>query len=435
MTPDPNTWYGANRADDIDRPPLAGDIETETCVIGGGLAGIATALAIAGRGRPVVLLEARRIGWGASGRNGGFVSRGFPISMPKLAERYGLDLARALWCLSGEALTLVGRRAEAAPAKALDGRGALRCRFAGYPDTLRRFVDDMNGRFDAGLDYLPQDQLRTMLATSAYADGYLNPSSLQVNPLNLACAMARQSETLGAVLHDGSAATRIERVGAARRIHTAGGTVTARHVVLAGGAYLGLLNRRLGFATVPVASFVMTTEAASDRIGQAIRTGAAVSDTRVATDYYRRLPDGRLMWGGRASAFAYREARIAERLHADMARIYPQLADLKVATAWSGLMPIARHRMPVIGPIDDGLWVAACFGGLGLVTTTLAGELIGAAITEGDDRYRYFARFGLPFAGGSLGRAAFQLIYWRHKLADRFASAPQRADARRSETS
>jgi glycine/D-amino acid oxidase-like deaminating enzyme len=140
------------------------------------------------------------------------------------------------------------------------------------------------------------------------------------------------------------------------------------------------------------------------------------------------------MWGGRADACEPDAARISRLLHADMARIYPQLADLKVETAWSGLMPIARHHMPVIGPLADGLWAAACFGGLGLVATTLAGELIGAAITEGDDRHRHFAPFGLPFAGGPLGRAAFQLIYWRHKLTDRLALA-RRSAARRTEAS
>ena len=123
--------------------------------------------------------------------------------------------------------------------------------------------------------------------------------------------------------------------------------------------------------------------------------------SRVATDYYRRLPDGRLLWGGRASAVEWKSSRLAALLARDMARIHPALGALKVTSAWSGLMPIARHRMPIIGQLAAGLWAAACFGGLGMATTPMAGELIGDAIAGGDDRYRRFAPFGTPFAGWS----------------------------------
>lgn len=423
MSAYPETRYAATRSDNRQWPVLAGSLEAETCVIGGGLAGLATALGLAERGRSVVLLEGRRIGWGASGRNGGFASRGYPLSMTVLAAKLGLDHAKKLWDLSGEALALVRRRSEAPGDAVLDGHGALRCRVVGHPDTIPGYVETMNRNFDAGLVYLPQARLDEMLATSCYADGYLNPSSLQIHPLNLARSMAADADTKGARLYEDSLATALERVGAGWKVTTASGSIMARHVVLAGGAHLGLLNRRVGLATVPVASFVVATEAAPERIRAAIRTDYAVSDTRVATDYYRILRDGRLLWGGRASAFESTSEAIARRLNRDMTRIYPQLADLRIDSAWSGLMPIARHRMPVIGPVEEGLWTAACFGGLGLVTTTLAGELLAGAIAGGDDRYRYFVPFGLPFAGGALGRAAFQMIYWRHQLEDRLIAS------------
>jgi len=409
--------------------PLAGDIEAETCVIGGGLAGIATALALVAKGRSVVVLESERMGWGASGRNGGFASPGYPVGMPALAAQVGEHEARALWRLSVEALALVRRRAEALGPSALQGIGALRTRIAGYPDTLRDHVAAMNERFGAGLVYLPQAELRAMVATECYVDGYLNPSSLQVHPLNLLRGMAQEAAAKGAVLHEGSRVGRLVKIGARHRARTSAGSVTAQHIVLAGGAHLGLLHARLGLATVPVASYVMSTEPDPERVNAAITTHAAVSDTRVATDYYRKLPDGRLLWGGRASALQSNAADIGRLLHADMTRIFPQLDTLRVATAWSGLMPIARHRMPIIGPLETGIWAAACFGGLGLATTTLAGELIGGAIAEGDDRYKHFAPFRPMFAGGSLGRAAFQMIYWRHQLGDRAKRSKHRGRA------
>jgi gamma-glutamylputrescine oxidase len=430
----PPTHYAATRTDDARWPGLDGDHETETCIVGGGLAGVAAALALAERGRSVILLEAHRIGWGASGRNGGLATRGYPIAMPALADRVGIDEARALWRLSSEALAIVRRRAEALGPTVLVGHGALRCRMAEHPDSLGSYVSAMNERFNAGLVHLPAAQLGAMLATDRYADGYLNPSSLQLQPLNLARGMATTAAQHGAHLHEGAAVVSLKRRGTAWTVATKAGAVTARHVVLAGGAHLGLLHRRLGLATVPVASFVMTTEPAPERIRQAIATDAAVSDTRVATDYYRVLPDGRLLWGGRASALEPNAARLARLLRGDMARIYPQLADLKVEMAWGGLMPIARHRMPVIGPLEQGLWAAACFGGLGLVNTTLAGELIAGAIADGDDRHRHFAPFGLPFAAGSAGRAAFQFIYWRHQLGDQFQQMRRRASRPAKET-
>lgn len=414
----PVTHYALTREDDVGWPVLSGRHETETCVVGGGLAGLATAHALAARGRAVVLLEARRVGWGASGRNGGFASPGYPLGMPTLGARFGEETALALWRLSTEALGLVRQRAEAMGPGVLEGQGALRCRMRGSDDDLPGYVATMNERFGARLEYLPPERLRTLVRSDSYEDGYLNHASLQIHPLNFTRGMARLAVGAGARIVEGSPALRLERAGGAHVVHTAQGSVSARNVVLAGGGYLRGLHARLGLAIVPVASFVMATEPAPDLLEAVIPSLHAVSDTRVATDYYRRLPDGRLLWGGRASAIEWSPPRLTRLLARDMALIHPSLAALRVETAWSGLMPIARHRMPVIGELEKGMWAATGFAGLGMATTTLAGELIGGAIAGEDDRHRLFAPFGTPFAGGLAGRAAFQAIYWRHQIMD-----------------
>jgi len=414
----PATHYAATRRDDGHWPEATGRHEVETCVIGGGLAGTATALELAERGRSVMLVESHRIGWGASGRNGGFASRGFPVGILDLAERIGRDEALALWRMSDMALRKVADRAERLGPGIIEGRGGLRCRMVEHPDNLRGIVDRLNRDYDAGLVLLGRDELHERLISDRYADGYLNPSTLHIQPLNLTRAMAAEAARAGAILHENSAVLELDPTGPVKRVRTAGAEIRARHVVLAGGAYMGMLYPRLGLATVPVATFVMTTPPMGERLDRAIRTDAAVSDTRVATDYYRVLPDGRLLWGGRASACEPGPARLAELLRRDVASIYPQLADIEIETAWGGVMPYARHRMPIIGPLEPGLWSASCFGGLGLTATTLAGELIAAAIADGDDRHRHFARFRPQFAAGSLGRVAFQAIYWKHQLED-----------------
>lgn len=287
-------------------------------------------------------------------------------------------------------------------------------------DTLGRYVATMNETFDADLSFVPREQLRECLVTDRYADGYFDARSFVVHPLNLVRGLAREAAKLGAQIYEGSRVRALDEERGWRSVSTGHGQVRARHVVLAGGAYLGGLHRRLGAAIVPVASLVIATKPNRELIETAIRTKAGVSDTRLIPDYYRVLPEGRLLWGGRATAYSPNPERIRRLLRADIRRIYPQLAGTEIEMAWSGLMAFARHQMPVIALLSDCVWAATGFGGQGLATTMLAGNLIASAIADGDDRYRQFAPFGLPFAGGRLlGRPAFQFIAWRAQLEEK----------------
>jgi gamma-glutamylputrescine oxidase len=415
----PSTYYAATLTHDGRWPRLVGHHEAEVCVIGGGLAGVATALALAEQRRSVVLLEACRVGWGASGRNGGFVSPGYPASMLSLNKRLGEQAALALWRLSTDAVETVRQRATKLSPGVFAGTGGLTCRIAGHPDTLRAYVTEMNERFNAGLVVVPKEALREIVVTDHYVDGYSDPTSFLVHPLNLVRGMAKEATKLGARFHEGARARAVCSNKIDHVVTTDRGSVRAKHVVLSGGAYIGFLHRPLAFATVPIASFVIATKPMPEYIGAFIRTKAGISDTRLIPDYYRVLPEGRLLWGGRASSCQPNIERLKRLLHQDMTRIYPELSNVAVDLAWGGLMSFARHRMPIIARISDGIWVASAFGGHGLGTTTLAGTLIAAAITDGDDRYRYFAPFGLSFAGGPLlGRPAVQLIVWRQRIAD-----------------
>ena len=165
----------------------------------------------------------------------------------------------------------------------------------------------------------------------------------------------------------------------------------------------------------------MVTEPLGDNLGKAIGTKHSLADRSFATNYYRPLQDGRLLWGGRVEAWRPSRERLAQSLQRDMAWFYPDLAKVKVDVAWGGLMPYLRHRMPMIGAIGEGRWVATGFGGLGMGITTMAGRLIASAITEGDTSWQLFRRFGLPFAGSRMGRAAAQMVYWKHKATDAIA--------------
>jgi gamma-glutamylputrescine oxidase len=405
-----DSYYSRTRSDDARRPVLDGTIETETCVIGGGLAGLATALALAEKGRSVVLIEARRVGWGASGRNGGFVSPGYSLGLDKIERTLGSEAARALYRLSLDAHALVRRRADEAGIRR--EAGLLKCHLAEHGEGLTPHVARMNETYGLRLEHWPRARMAEALATDRYADGAYNPDAFRVHPLDLSRGLARLAEEKRARIFEATPATGLERDVGGRVVITPNGRVRCRHVVLACGGYVGGLDLRVSAATIPVATYVAVTEPLGDRLKQTIRVSSGVSDVRLANDYYRPLLDTRILWGGRISVFHPDPERLKEIIRADMLKVYPQLADVRMEIAWGGWMGYARHKMPCIAALDDGLWHNTCFGGHGLVATTVGGELVAAAIMHGDDRWRMLQPFGLAFAGGPIGKIPAQMVYW-----------------------
>ncbi len=422
-----DSYYARSLVEPGNYPALDGEIETETVVVGGGLAGCATALDLAERGRKVVLVEAHDIGWGASGRNGGFVSTGVPTGIPALVRRVGLAAAQEIYkeCRMGHAL-LRERIARYAIQCGPIQDGALRCNMARPSERLEELCAMMARDFDTQYEYWPRTRVSDALATARYSDGFFNPYTYCVHPLNLTRGLARAAAAQGGRIFENSPVTALVTSGDRREVRTRSGRIRAERIVLTCGGYVDGLHAVVSAATVPIATFVMVTEPLGDRLRRAIRVPYAISDIKVATNYYRPLADTRLLWGGRVLAWEPGAAHLARALKSDMARFYPSLADAKIETAWGGLMPFTRHKLPVFGEIEPGIWYATGFGGLGLALTTTAGRLIGAGIVEGDERWRLFARLGLPFAGGKLGRIPAQLVYWRHQASaafDRMRSA------------
>lgn len=405
-----DSYYTRTRADDARRPTLDGTVEAETCVIGGGLAGLATALALAEKGRSVVLIESRRVGWGASGRNGGFVSPGYSLGLDKIERKLGADAARTLFKLSLDAHALVRDRADEAGIRR--EAGILKCHLAEHGEGLAPYVARMNETYRLKLEHWPKARMAEALATDRYADGAYNPDAFRVHPLDMSRAFARLAEAKGVRIFEGTPATGFGREAGGRIVTTPAGRVRCRHVVMACGGYAGWLNLRVSAATIPVATYVAVTEPLGDRLKQTIRVSTGVSDVRLASDYYRPLLDGRILWGGRISVFQPDPERLKAIIRADMLKVYPQLADVRMDVAWGGWMGYARHKMPCVGQLDDGLWHVTCFGGHGLVATTVGGEIIASAIADGDDRWRMLAPFGLAFAGGPIGKIPAQMVYW-----------------------
>src|SRR6185295_7500903 len=230
--------------------------------------------------------------------------------------------------------------------------------------------------------------------------------------LNYTLGLAAAAEAAGARIFERTMATAIDPSGVRKRIATPHGLVRAHHVVLAGNVQAGAADREVGATVLPVSTYVAVTAPLGETLFDAVRYTGAVADTRRAGDYFRIVADDRLMWGGRFTTRAAPPRRLKSLLRGDMLRAFPQLEGVAIEYAWTGTMGYALHKMPQIGELAPGYWLAGAFGGHGLNTTAMRGDMIARAILDGDDRWRLFSSYELVWAGGPLGRAAAQAVAW-----------------------
>ena len=418
------SYYTQTRSPGCLRAPLTGEEQAQVCVVGGGLAGLATALALAERGWSVVLIEARRVGWGASGRNGGFVGPGFSRSLPALIKRLGMQHTRELYELSRDAVARVRARIERHSIECgpiVDG--VLRTTLFNDIDALKRHRHFMHEHFDTELELWGQERLRSVVHSDRYFGALFSNNTFHFHPLNYARGVASAAEQAGARIFEASSATSIVDHHGGYLVSTERGRVKAEQVVVSCGGYIDGLVPRLSNAIVPVATYVITTQPIGrDRLRHAIDVRFGISDERLANDYYRALDDTRILWGGRISVRRSRPPNLSALMLNDMLKIYPQLAGIRVEHAWHGLMSYPVHKMPQVGELRQGLWYAMGFGGHGMNTTTMAGDLIAGAIADKDDRFRLLAPFGLFPTAGPIGAGAAQLSYWYYRLKDTLRS-------------
>jgi len=406
-----------------ERARLSGKRAADVCIIGGGLAGLSTALGLVERGvRDVVVLEAQQVGFGASGRNGGFVFGGYSLDCADLLRILGAARARELYALTTDAVDLMRRRIT---------RYGIECDATHAGVILANWFDEP-ARLEAqrrlmkesfGVDWEPVDPatLATQLKSNRYHGGLLEHNAFHFHPLKYVLGVAAAVADAGAQIYEHSPVVRLQQQGSGFLVETAEGAVEARQVVMAGGGYVRNVYPRVERAVLPIATYVMATEPLGARLKDAIDTSAAIYDTRFAFDYYRPLPDTRILWGGRISVLNREPQAIARLLRRDLLKVYPQLHDVRIEYAWGGLMSYARHKMPQIGQSADGVWYAVGFGGHGMAPTTVSGELLAAAIAGERPVPEAFAAFGLTHTFGTLGLATAQLTYTAMQARDALA--------------
>ncbi|QOC21629.1 FAD-binding oxidoreductase [Wenzhouxiangella sp. AB-CW3] len=414
-----STWYQAT-APQPDFASVSGLHRYRVAIVGAGLAGLSTALGLIERGqRDVCVIDAAMPGAGASGRNGGFVFAGYSLDNEALVEQLGSTAARTLHGWTREAVSLMRHRADRHGIDCqINDAGVVLADWFGDDAVLSTMAKRWPDELGFGLDLLDRKALREQVCSHRYGCGLHEPGSFHFHPLRYLLGLAEVIENHGGAVLAHSPVRSIDREHGRWRLRCDHGQVEADEVVLTTGGYDRRLHRPVQRALQPVATYIAVTEPLGVRLQEVLPAPVAVYDTRFAFDYYRPLPDRRLLWGGRISMAARSPAAIRRLMARDLARVFPELRGVRLEYAWGGWMSYARHQMPLIGRQPNGLWYGLAFGGHGMATTTLSGEVLAEALTGDGGRLQAFSRWPPIWGGGPVGRAGIQGYYWYRQLLD-----------------
>ena len=405
------SYYAASSLPQPDHPVLQGEHVADVCVVGGGFTGLNTALELAERGMSVILLEAHKIGWGASGRNGGQLIRGVGHGLEQFEGIIGKDGVRQMKLMGLQAVEIVRQRVERFNI-ACDLTWGY-CDLANKPRDLEGFAEEADELRSLGYRHetrlLQANEVRSVVGSDRYMGGFVDMGSGHLHPLNLALGEAGAAAQLGVKLFEHSAVTRID-YGPQVRVHTAQGSVRANSVVLGCNAYLKDLNPQLSGKVLPAGSYIIATEPLSEAQAHALLPqNMAVCDQRVALDYYRLSADRRLLFGG-ACHYSGRDPQdIAAYMRPKMLEVFPHLKDVKIDYQWGGMIGIGANRLPQIGRLPDqpNVYFAQAYSGHGVNATHLAGKLLAEAISgQHSDGFDLFAKVPhITFPGGKYLRS------------------------------
>ena len=398
------SYYAASAHPAPVRAPLHGDVEADVCVVGGGIAGCSTALHLAARGYRVVLLEGRRVGWGASGRSGGQAIFGYASGQDKLIAELGREDARRLFDLSVEALDLL---------RDTVARHAIDCdlhwgqvHVAVKPrqvDELKAWRDELARDCDyRTLRWMERDETHALIASDRYLGGLIDTRSGHLHPLNYTLGLARAAEAAGAVIYEESQVTGLDH-GDVVTVRATGGNVRARHVALCCNAYIDdRVSRKLRNRIMPVGTYIVATEPLGEaRMRSIIRENVAVTDVNWVLDYFRCSADHRLLFGGRVSYSGLDPLGTERATRARMLAVFPQLADVRIDYAWGGYVDITMSRAPDFGRLAPNVYYLQGFSGHGIALTGLAGKLVAETVAGQAERFDLYAKLKhRDFPGG-----------------------------------
>ena len=376
----PASYYTATATPQAGFAPLQGEVTADVCIVGGGYTGLSAALHAAQKGLSVVLLEAHRVGFGASGRNGGQVGSGQRQDQVWLEKIVGREDARRLWDMAEEAKALVHDLVQTHAITDAHWRPgvAVACwTEAGVRDT-HDYVEKLRRDYDYHkIEVLDRDGIQALIGSPVYKGGEVDRGAAHIHPLNFAIGIAKAADAAGAILHENSEVLEI-RPGEKPVVVTAGGRVTANTVLLAGNGYLGGLEPSVAAKVMPINNFIVATEPLGERAADVLAEPIAVYDTKFMVNYWRLSEDNRLLFGG-GESYGYRFPDIVKTVSKPMLEVYPQLKDVRIDYAWGGTLAITVNRLPCFTSPQKNVLSASGFSGHGVALATLAGKLLAEA--------------------------------------------------------
>ncbi|MBE1274956.1 NAD(P)/FAD-dependent oxidoreductase [Enterovibrio baiacu] len=422
--PHTSSYYAATAKYPQRYPQLSESISADVCIVGGGFSGVNSAIELAQRGYSVVLLESNKIGWGASGRNGGELIRGIGHGIEQFTNQIGREGVDAINQMGVEAVQIVKDRVDEFNIDCDLAMGY--CDLALKPAHIKELQEDFDALTASGYPHdikmLSKADLAEVIGSDRYTGGMLDMGSGHLHPLNLVAGEAVAAASLGVQIFEDSAAVRITK-GDKPVVKTEKGQVTCRYLLLAGNAYIGhKLEPYIGGKVLPAGSYIIATEPLTDeQVRQTIPQNMAFADLSIALDYYHLSGDNRLLFGGLCTYSGKDPKDITGALLPNLERVFPTLKGIKIDFEWGGMIGIGANRLPQIGTLPDSpnIFYAQAYSGHGVNATHMAGKVIAEAISGTAERFDVFARVKhMTFPGGPLLRSpllAIGMTYHRIK--------------------
>ncbi len=422
-TPYPESFYAASANPVPARPELQGDVETDVCIIGAGYTGLSTAISLLENGFKVVIVEAAKVGFGASGRNGGQIVNSYSRDIDVIERTAGTKEAQLMGQMAFEGGRIIRERIAKYNINCDLKDGGV---FAAFTKKQMAHLESQKKLWEryghTQLELMDAKRIREVVGSDNYIGGTLDMSSGHIHPLNLALGEAAAVESLGGVIYEQSPATRIER-GTNPVVHTPKGRIKPKFIVVAGNAYLGNLVPELAAKTMPCGSQVIATEPLNAELAKSlIPNDYCVEDCNYLLDYFRLTGDKRLIYGGGVVYGARDPANIEAIIRPMMLKTFPQLKNVKIDYAWTGNFQLTLSRLPQMGRIGDNIYYSQGCSGHGVTYTHLAGRVLGEALRGQAERFDAFASLPhYPFPGGRLFRVPFTAMgAWYYALRDKF---------------
>ncbi|MEE1893885.1 NAD(P)/FAD-dependent oxidoreductase [Metapseudomonas otitidis] len=421
-TPYPQSYYAASANPVPARPELEGETQTDVCIIGAGYTGLSTALFLLENGFKVTVVEAAKVGFGASGRNGGQIVNSYSRDIDVIERTVGPKQAQLLGQMAFEGGRIIRERIAKYDIKCdlKDGGvfAAFTAKQMGHLESQKKLWERYG---HTQLELLDGKRIREVVASENYIGGMLDMSGGHIHPLNLALGEAAAVESLGGVIHEQSPAIRVER-GDNPVVYTPKGSVKAKFVVVAGNAYLGNLLPELMAKSMPCGTQVITTEPLSDDMARSLLPqDYCVEDCNYLLDYFRLSGDNRLIYGGGVVYGARDPSNIEAIIRPKMLKTFPQLKNVKIDFAWTGNFLLTLSRLPQVGRLGDNIYYSQGCSGHGVTYTHLAGKVLAEALRGQAERFDAFASLPhYPFPGGHLFQVPFSALgAWYYSLRDK----------------